>query len=237
MITLTHDSVYAVINPDGAWLETLGDEDGAVLFPKSEFVTPTGETKVRGGMHVCLPNFGPGGDSGLAQHGFGRTSEWGVIAQSGNSVTLRLQHSPQHPALYTGLEATLQYTLGTQQLMTVLRVKNVEKKIIRIAPGFHPYVHLDESDTAVLVNNKLYELSELAGTEFITAESITLKTAERSFSFAQENLSTWAVWTDCLANYVCVEPTFGGYRFLEPPTPEERLTPGAEKTFSCTISW
>ncbi len=237
MITLTHNSVYAVVNPDGAWVEELRSDGQPILFPKTELTSESGERKTRGGMHVCLPNFGPGGDSGLAQHGFGRTAEWDIVSQSDNSVLLRLQNPPLDPVAYSGLEATLQYTLDMQQLVSTLRIKNTGREAQRSAPGFHPYFYIDELETAVLVNNKLYELSELAGTEFITTESITLKTSGRSLVITQENLSTWALWTDGLANYACVEPTYGGYRFLEPPTHDEHLAPGAEKSFSCTISW
>ena len=235
MITLTHSTAHADINPEGgAWVETLTRDGQAVLFPKTDLMSDSGERKTRGGMHVCLPNFGPGGTSALAQHGFGRTLPWEVVHHNVHSVTLRLQGSG---SLYSSLISTLVYTLEPSQFKAELTVKNTGQTSLRVAPGFHPYFALSESEAAVSVNDVVYELDKLGGTEFITAENVALQTSEQRLSLEQSNLSTWAVWTDQLANYVCVEPTYGGYRFLEPSSPEEHLVPGAEKTFSCSIGW
>lgn len=233
MITLKNGASSAVIDPAGAWVERLDDAAGPVFFPKQALVNQDGETKTRGGMHVCLPNFGPGGDSGLDQHGFGRTMEWKIAGLTEADTSLELSG----PKDYKNLKATLVYSLGESSFEARLVIKNEGEADLRVAPGFHPYFYLDEDETAVSVNDQNYALSSLAGTEFVTTEKAVLKTAGREITLSQNGLPTWAIWTDEMANYVCVEPTAGGYRFLEDPTPEELLATGEEKSFNCNISW
>jgi galactose mutarotase-like enzyme len=108
---------------------------------------------------------------------------------------------------------------------------------LRVAPGFHPYFAVEPSETSVKVNDRAYELNTLAGTEFMVADTARLRTSTRDISITQENLTTWAIWTDKLGNYVCVEPTFCGNRFLGDERPDELLAPGETKQYSITISW
>lgn len=235
MITLTHSAAHAVINPDGgAWLGELGVGSDQILFPRSDLKNADGELKARGGMHVCLPNFGPGGESGLAQHGFGRTSSWTVVAQEESKTILSLESTTPG---YVGLFTTLTYRLNSNSLLAELALTNRGSEPMRVAPGFHPYFALDPSEKKVLVNGTRYELSEIEGTEFIEAKKAELLTKNQRIALQSENLATWAIWTDQLGSYVCVEPTFGGNRFLEPETPNEQLAPGETKTYSLRIEW
>lgn len=234
MLTLQHKATSCTINPEGAWVEELTMQSQPVLFPKTELTNENGERKARGGMHVCLPNFGPGGDSGLPQHGFGRTMTWDVTRHTKTSAKLRLKNPTPR---YAGLVATLEYELEETALSSTLSLRNAGKTAVRVAPGFHPYFYLDESEKAVSINSEVYELANLAGTEYITADSVALSTADRQVNITQTGLPVWAIWTDGLAEYICVEPTYGGNRFLETPAPDEHLAPGAEKVFSCTIHW
>ena len=234
MITLTAQSATATINPEGAWVESLTNGDVPVLFAKTELVSDSGDRKVRGGMHMCLPNFGPGGDSGLAQHGFGRTMTWHVAKVSDTSVTLTLQGpSPR----YANLAATVMYAIFEDRLESTVTLRATGGTSIRVAPGFHPYFALSETDTAVSVNDHIYEISDLMGTKFIEAETLDIKTSGRHLVLKQQGLPVWALWSDLLGNYVCAEPTYGGYRFLEAPHPEEYLAPETDRIFGCTISW
>ena len=79
-ITLHTGTTTATITTDGAYITSLADERGDVFYPLQQLATSDGARKTRGGCHVCLPNFGPGGASGLAQHGFGRS---GPVASGG----------------------------------------------------------------------------------------------------------------------------------------------------------
>lgn len=234
MINLAHGSAYASINPNGAWVESLEDENGVIFYPRTELRSESGERKSRGGMHVCLPNFGPGGASGLDQHGFGRTLNWEVVSADKSSSTLELRNPNTR---YQGLVATLNYVLLDRSLTVTLTTENNGATTMRIAPGFHPYFYIDESDTAISVNETVYDLDSLAGTEFIEADEITIRTPARQISISQTQLSCWALWTDRLSNYVCVEPTYGGNMFLNEPKQDELLESGKQKEYGCNISW
>ena len=72
-IILRNHSASMQINTLGAYVNNLVLYGREVLFPKTS-VQVGADTKLRGGMHVCLPQFGPDGKNHLAQHGFGRTS-------------------------------------------------------------------------------------------------------------------------------------------------------------------
>jgi D-hexose-6-phosphate mutarotase len=234
MIELVNGQSRTTISPEGAWVESLETNESAILFPKTELTNDSNETKTRGGMHVCLPNFGPGGESGLTQHGFGRTSLWEVTRQTNATVTLQLEHSDHR---YHGVYWSLHYALEPQSLTATLSVQNNSQSNARIAPGFHPYFYLEDSETAIVANTVVHELQTLSGTKFDDSTSIDLKTGSRSLRLEQKGLPLWAIWTDQIANYVCVEPTFGGYRFLELATPDEQVLPGDTREFSFTISW
>lgn len=235
MIILSNSSIHAVANPEGgAWVEQLTAGQSAVFFPKTTLLSENGEEKARGGMHVCLPNFGPGGESGLPQHGFGRTEAWIVGNTTNNSVELSLLGGSTH---YAQLASTLRYLLEENSFVAVLTVTNNGAKPLRIAPAFHPYFAIDDGETAVKINGTTYELDELADTEFLASDMVELVTARQTVKLSQTGLSTWAVWTDRLGSYVCVEPTSGGYRFLESEQPEESLQPSQTRNYSFRIEW
>lgn len=234
MIVLINDAVRAVIDPAGAWVAELSVDNQAIFYPKTDLVNDAGEVKTRGGMHICLPNFGPGGDSGLPQHGFGRVLEWRVLSQAETNVRLVLE-APE--GLYETLQAELSYELAENGLASRLSVQNTGTEALRLAPAFHPYFSLDPAETEIDLNGQKYQLAALAGTEFAEAESFDFTSDNRKLKLEQQGLPIWAIWTDQLGDYVCVEPTLGGYRFLEAPKDDEMLAPGETKTYVFTISW
>jgi glucose-6-phosphate 1-epimerase len=232
---LWYGQTKAIIDPIGAWLTNLSDDNGDVLFPTRLLKTADGSQKKRGGMHVCLPNFGPGGDSGLEQHGFGRTSTWEVEEQSDNSSTLTLK---KEDGDYAGTEATVTYTLGDRQLTAVLSITNNGVKPLRFAPGFHPYFTARGGHDGVRINGEKRKLDELGETEFIFGGQQELSILGRHITLTSKDLTAWAIWTDLLGSYVCVEPTKEGYAFLKStPGNDQVLAPGAAKTYRFTIEW
>ena len=98
-IELYNGDAKAIISTHGGYVTNLANDDGDILFPKRTLKAPDGSEKVRGGCHVCLPNFGPGGDTGLAQHGFGRTSEWVVASKSEAAVELTLKGEGEYTVM------------------------------------------------------------------------------------------------------------------------------------------
>lgn len=234
-IELFKGEAKAIIDPQGAWLTNLSDQNGDILFPKRTLRAPDGSKKVRGGSHVCLPNFGPGGKSGLAQHGFGRSMLWEVSERDDDSVTLLLGGGQGD---YESLASTLTYELGERQVVMTLEVANGGQNALRIAPAFHPYVAVPRGVDEVLVSDEHMKLEELIEPQFVIARRQQLVTSQRTITLESKWLTTWARWTDQLGSYVCIEPSLGGFAFLsETPRDEELLGVGEVKTYQATISW
>lgn len=233
-VELTSGATTAVVLREGAWLLNLADKYGDILFPKQWIETESGK-KARGGSHVCLPNFGPGGTSGLAQHGFGRISGWDVAERGVSSVTLALNGGTQQ---YSSLQSRLTYTLKENSLTMTLKLTNNGGDSLRVAPGFHPYFALALDEQQVTVDDERYNLSELSGTVFLQGETKQLKTQLRALSLTADNLTTWALWTDNLGRYACLEPTFAGNSFIDDtPDENELLRVGLSKSYKLQISW
>lgn len=235
-IELWHGNTKALISPEGAWLTNLSDENGDILFPKRQLTAPDGSVKIRGGSHVCLPNFGPGGESGLPQHGFGRTEVWEVVAQTEGRATLRLVGGAEG---YQGLVSTLSYALGDRSLDMQLELHNTGESTLRVAPAFHPYFALAADEEMVRIDDTKVKLESLADMQL--SESTTKKqlaTLRRTIRLESPQLTKWAQWTDQLGKYVCVEPTLDGYAFLQDtPAAAEQLAPNETVAYAFRITW
>ncbi|HEY5695732.1 MAG TPA: hypothetical protein VIQ80_02765 [Candidatus Saccharimonadales bacterium] len=234
-ITIQNGNTRAIIDPRGAWLTNLSDDSGDIMFPKRNLVAEDGSTRQRGGCHVCLPNFGPGGESALPQHGFGRVADWELADKTESSVLLTLRKGEGN---YSDMESVVAYQLGDNRLVMTLEVVNNGQADVRVAPAFHPYFALhDEQD--VTIDGAKESLNTLEETQFVEGGTThTLEASGRKLTLTSPELQTWAEWTDRLGDYVCVEPTLGGYMFLKnEPTKQEILQPGESKTYSFTVSW
>lgn len=233
-VQLTSNETTAVVLRDGAWLLQLADKHGDILFPKQWMETSSGK-RARGGSHVCLPNFGPGGNSGLPQHGFGRISSWKVVEQGVSRVTLELSGGERR---YASLQSRITYALKENSLTMTLKLTNSGLESLHVAPGFHPYFALALGEEQVMVDDESYSLSELSGTIFLQGETKQLSTKLRTLSLSATNLSTWALWTDNLGRYVCLEPTFAGNSFADDnPEEEELLRAGLSKSYELQVKW
>ncbi len=222
----------AIIDPQGGYLTNLSDEAGDILFPKRTIKNEAGEQKTRGGCHVCVPNFGPGGKSDQPQHGFGRTFLWEVTDSTDSSVLLTLKKGAGE---YKDLESILTYQLADTKLLITLELTNNGDTPLRVAPGIHPYFYVTSDE--VTIDGKTEKKRDFVDTVFEKGELHTLEQGMRNVRVAAKNLPIWALWTDELGQYFCVEPTTGGYAFLEEAKAEEMLAPDASKTYQVTLSW
>ncbi len=232
-ITLTSSQAIATIDTKGAWITTLLGNGSDILFSRRQLMNTDGQQKLRGGCHVCLPHFGPGGESGLAQHGFGRELEWEVENQTDTLLELRLTNT--HP-MYAPLVAKLLYLLTDNELSMQLTLENTGSQSLPVAPAFHPYfAHAAEP---VQLNGAQLSLETLAGTEFTTATDHALEIQGKIVRLASVNLPVWAVWTDQLGEYVCVEPSHSGNSFIDSlhGVPDE-LEQGQLKSYRFALSW
>ena len=230
-ITLHTGTTAATITTSGAYITSLADEHGDVFYPLQQLTTSDGERKTRGGCHVCLPNFGPGGASGLAQHGFGRTSQWQVVEHTSDRVELILKGSDA----YAGLESRLVYTVAEHQLAMQLTLVNIGEDELLMAPAFHPYFAYD--GVPVLDGQPLADLTPLAETIFVDGVTRQLATGRRTITLQSEGLPRWAIWTDELGPYLCVEPTHSSNSFADNPAHAATLVPGQMARYGVRVGW
>jgi len=72
----------------------------------------------------------------------------------------------------------------------------------------------------------------------ITGNKHELQLGGRTLACESDQLPVWAKWTDLLGDYFCVEPSVGGFTFVnEDQLPEEALGPGETKAYTLKLSW
>jgi galactose mutarotase-like enzyme len=234
-IELWNGDVKAIIDPKGAWLTNLSDQNGDILFPRRSLKSPDGSIKIRGGSHVCLPNFGPDSTGDQPQHGFARTVVWRVEQRTASSVTLALLGGK---GSYAALFAWLTYELLPAGLLMMLRVGNRGQAPIRCAPAFHPYFALGHTEDRIQMDGEIYKKDDLNETLFVYGYEHSLVTQSRIYELGSEGLPLWAQWTDGLASYVCFEPTLAGNRFLQQKALEEELLAvGQSRQYTMRMQW
>lgn len=221
----------AIIESAGGYVTNLSDDRGDILFPKRNITNDAGEEKTRGGCHVCMPNFGPDGGTGLGQHGYGRTSEWTVVGNDATSVTLALAGQ----GTYADVRATLRYSLTDTDFTSTLTLRNGGTEPLAVSPGFHPYFFVGEQP-AMLDGEQLHQ-EEYAEAKFVDGNERRLEANGRMVTITSENLNRWALWTDQLGQYFCVEPTQSGFAFAEDLGRADMLDPDAERVYTYKIAW
>jgi len=227
-----YEDSKAIVDLEGSWLTNLSDENGDVLFPRRTLIAPDGSKKIRGGNHVCVPNFGPGGKSGLAQHGFGRSSVWEVTDKTDQSLLLTLKEGEGE---YRDVTSLMTHQMAEKMLLSTLEVTNNGPKDVAVAPGFHPYLMIGEDETSITVDGKKYELDELLEVIFITGNEHVVKTASATFTMKSDEMAVWGIWTDQLGPYICIEPTLNGFAFENGTA--EMLPPGKSRQYGFSMSW
>ena len=231
-IELYAGDAKAIVSTHGGYVTNLANDDGDILFPKRTLRGLDGNEKVRGGCHVCLPNFGPGGDSGLAQHGFGRTGEWTVASKSETAVGLTLRGEGE----YADMESLLGYELRQNGLEMALTLKNNGESPLKVAPGFHPYFVYTHA-LPIVNSMPRTTLDEYAITTFTEGNVHYLTAAGRNLTLRSEQLACWALWTDRLGDYICVEPTFRGDAFAGSVAQPQTLEANQAQSYRFTIDW
>lgn len=231
MIELKSGETILEVDPKGAFLVSLRSFGKDILFPRTQLKNKSGEIKTRGGLHVCLPNFGPDNKFDLNQHGFGRELTWQVIKQSANRVVLLLEGGAKP---YKKLQSVLEVDLSDRKLNLKLILKNLNDEVLEVAPAFHPYFATKKDEVSFRLNDEILQLNELEGTIFRDNVK-SAKIGGREIIFNQTNLNCFAIWTDLLGNYVCVEPSFAGNAFVDGGT--EELGAGGVKVYGFGFEW
>ncbi|WP_373741411.1 aldose epimerase [Neisseria sp.] len=232
--TLQNRRACVRIDTRGAYIDTLRLAGRDVFFPKT-MLPVNGTPKLRGGMHVCLPQFGMDADGVFDNHGFGRTLDWAITAQSQDAVRLLLDRPAQ--AGYAHSQWQLDYSLPDEnRFSAVLTVRNLGGAPIRTTPGFHPYFHAESSRFGF--NGETYDAADLGKAAFVDAGRETRAAFDgEGIVFATDNLPVYALWSDRNGSYICAEPTAQGNAFLSPADETQFVPPQGEKTYGLEIRW
>lgn len=223
------------VEAKGAYIAELRDNDGEPIFLPKQTVMINGEPKLRGGCHPCWPNFGPGGESGLPQHGPARTSEW-AQESTADGVIERINGSMM-PG-YEAIDATIRYTWQPTAFTTTLTTVNRGDHEVRVAPAFHPYFDAP-TDAVITLDGQPIDRAQCHDAWSIDGSNHTLAINGKTLQLTSEGCHAWTVWSDESAGFICVEPTRCGPSFSRhsEPLPEEILAPGAEQVISYTVAW
>ena len=219
--TLNSSNFEIIVNPIGAYIESLRYNYQNIFYPKNQLEI-NGVKKDRGGSHICLPLFGPNDIYGLNRHGFGRELKW-TIEEHGEQH-LRYTLTPDHED-FKDVRFNLEYRIIDNKFISVLTANNYSDKDVKISPAFHPYFAFKDFDELKIDGEKIkYTKKELADT--VQYEEVkSFETEDFKINFSQLHLSKYAIWTDLEDKYICLEPTYNlvskDYFVLKPGTEEK----------------
>lgn len=210
MKIIKNNNLRAQINEEGAYVEKFTYKDKNIFFDKKSL--PLGDSyKIRGGMHVCAPNFSDDKLlNELPSHGFGRDENWEVKDYGKNYLKLGLKGLGSYSKVYFEIF----YKLLEDGLRTKLTIENKGEGKVPLAPAFHPYFATSFEDLGL--REYKIEKKDLPDPIFISADSMFFTMANREVEIKGiENIGTFTLWSDFLDDYVCIEPTYNGKSFLD----------------------
>ena len=236
LITLQKNDTLLEIGTEGAYIKNVVSNNTNILFPAQKI----GE-KLRGGIPLCAPVFGPGEVVGLNQHGFARDVEWVVLQKSDDSVTLRFDAANHSdiPEQYRGCGMMLAISVAEKRLSMNLLVENNGVASVVCSPGFHPYFPTSDATNVLVLANKEYrfDVEQLAATQFLPPgqRQTEVNLDNLKVTLKSDTLQRYAVWSANPDKYICVEPTWAGNLADQPSVPI--LEPGEQREFTMTLSW
>lgn len=235
-IVLGVHSAKLSLSSNGAYVRNLIVNGEDLLFPAQLI----GE-KLRGGIPVCAPIFGPGDAVGLRQHGFARDVEWTVLRQSDDEAILIFSATARTelPISYQGCVMMYTVKIRENSLFLSLTIENHGETPFVCSPGFHPYFRTGDA-TKVTVKSDIarrFTADELAVTQFLPPyqEEVTAQFETYDVTLRSATLQRYAVWSANPEKYICVEPTYVGN--LDVDTAMPLLQPGERREFDMAMSW
>ena len=210
MKIINNKNLCAHINEEGAYVESFTFKDKEVFFDKKSL--PLGDSyKIRGGMHVCAPNFSDDKLlNELPSHGFGRDKRWEVKDYGKDYLKLELTGLGS----YDKVSFEISYKVLEDGLRTKLTIENKGEGKVPLAPAFHPYFATSFEDLSL--RDYKIEKKDLPDSIFISADSMFFTMANREVEIKGiENIGTFTLWSDFLDDYICIEPTYNGKSFLD----------------------
>lgn len=210
MKIIKNNNLRAQINEEGAYVEKFTYKDKNIFFDKKSL--PLGDSyKIRGGMHVCAPNFSDDKLlNELPSHGFGRDKRWEVKDYGKDYLKLELTGLGS----YDKVSFEISYKVLEDGLRTKLTIENKGEGKVPLASAFHPYFATSFEDLSL--RDYKIEKKDLPDSIFISADSMFFTMANREVEIKGiENIGTFTLWSDFLDDYICIEPTYNGKSFLD----------------------
>lgn len=204
---LKNKKIYLQVNTNGAYIEKFTYDGDDVFYPKFEREIK-GKKKTRGGSHSCLPSFGPSQINDLKDHGYGRDCEWEIKEIGEDTIELYLAGR----CGYEGVDSFIKYALGDDYLFAEIRMVNNSDKDQPVAPGFHPYFKAGESFKVEGLDFGDFNLED---TYFLDASEVKFRAENFNIKITSDNFHKFAIWTDFLEDYRCVEPCYNGKSFIK----------------------
>lgn len=225
------------IDQQGAYITSLRSADGQdILFAR----THIGE-KLRGGLPVCAPVFGPGDAVGLKQHGFARDVEWTVHQRSADALVLTFDAVGHEaiPSVYQGCTMLFTVKISENSLFVGLSIENRGDMAFVCSPGLHPYFPTADATTVTIQSDSTrhFTADELAATQFLPPHQaqVEVQLAGCKVFMTSTTLQQYAVWSANPDTYICVEPTWAGN--LDAQATMQLLLPGEKMHADMTLKW
>lgn len=222
-ITLENSISHIQINSNGAYVDNFEVKDKSILFPKL-MVKIDDQLKLRGGMHVCAPNFGEDKIlNELDKHGFCRDLDWEIVEYRNDFAKLSLDGRES----YEDVKFVLEYKLDKSDLYASLTIKNKSKQRILVAPGFHPYFYVDQGP--ISINDSTIDKSKLENSIIDESKIASFVANGKEIVVeAGQNINEFVFWSDFKGDYICVEPTYKSIAFSDSKRDAYKLEAGED---------
>lgn len=204
---ISNDILKVVINTSGAFIDEFCFGEKNIFYPRFT-VNIDGIERPRGGMHPCLPQFGVSEINNLMVHGYARDLDWEIIEEDQNRIILALDGHFE----YEGMNSLIEYSLDNNKFDVKLILKNLSNNNLLVAPGFHPYFYYDNN---FFIDGVGLNDDDLRKTIFVKSKEINFRTGENEVKILTDNFNVFAIWSDFIENYICIEPTFNGNSFTK----------------------
>lgn len=222
----------ATIDTTGAWVTSLSTGKDHVLFPQDLVVIGPDTLKLRGGLHICSPYFGPDPVGDGPQHGFARDEEWKVDRLNGSDI--QLVHRSDS-GRFKGLVQKLQYlALGSPDkgtFVAFLSLSNEGGEPLGVSPGFHPYFSgrsANEDFSSEALFSRTEERVKYARYHTSLTNGIGVEiNAERMMGIFK--------WSDRPEEYHCIEPVATSGINLNGVVKTTTLVPGDEMSILLSL--
>lgn len=236
---LTYGNTTIGIIPDICLVSHFQVGSWQVLYRPME----TGNIR-RWGLPLMIPNFSRLKDgifkekgTTLPIHGFGRELPWTVIELRTTYLAMQLSSSdatrPDYPYEFT---FTAIITAGEGTLTYTLLMENHSSEPMPIAPGFHPYFAVTQSEKADVVTSgppgfdmhafdwvqhipdNPYPFPHQVTLQFPQRGTLTMSELPQDGSYALANMQVWSEPpTRPDHDFICFEPTVGSEDALNRP--------------------